>query len=70
MTNREFITMLLKSESSIDDGGASYEAMVYYNVACPYTEGDDRAHCKDTDDMTRDMCVGCKMEWLDAEVDT
>lgn len=51
MTNRAYIIYLLldglgneadfKREIS-DDDGASYEAMVYYNIACPYNEDDER----------------------------
>ena len=71
VTNREFIVNLLKDESWIDDGGASYEAMTHYNIACPYTEGDKRAHCYDKPDdfISRENCYWCKEEWLDREVD-
>ena len=33
MTNREYMIGLLSSSGFVDDGGASYEAMVYYDVA-------------------------------------
>jgi hypothetical protein len=69
MTNRELMTMLLKSEITIDDDGASYEAMIYYNVACPYHGGDKRALCNAENNITRELCVKCKAIWLDAEVD-
>ena len=68
MTNREYMIGLLSDWAFIDDGGASYEAMVYYNVECPYFSGDNRWHCKGKE-MTRELCYECKEEWLDSEVD-
>lgn len=77
MTNREYIINLLLDgleneadfkRESIDDGFASYESMVYYNIACPYYEGDKRCHCKNHD-IGRDTCYACKEEWLNNEVD-
>ena len=72
MTNREYIVGLLSEYGFIDDGGTSYEAMVHYNIACPYFDGDERCHChgKDDDFINRDNCFFCKQEWLDSEVDT
>lgn len=71
MTNREYMAKQLSGPDWIDDGGASYEAMVYYNIGCPYFCGDKRAHCKSSDSgmPTRETCSECKMEWLEAEVD-
>ncbi|MBR2556331.1 MAG: hypothetical protein IKE94_15905 [Aeriscardovia sp.] len=76
MTNREYMAKQLSDPDWIDDGGASYEAMVYYNIGCPYNCGDKRAHCKGVDGWyglikkpTRETCSECKMEWLEAEVD-
>lgn len=69
MTNREYLLALLDDENHIDDGGSSYEAMVYYNIACPYLGYDERAKCKDYIAPQRNVCVECKMEWLDSEVD-
>ena len=71
MTNAEYIAGLLTEDGFIDDDGASYEAMVHYNIKCPYTEGNDRAHChgKNYDFICRDNCFWCKQEWLDKEVD-
>ena len=71
ITNRQLIIGLLESESFVDDGGSCYEAMLNYNIACPYTEGDSRAHCfgKPDDFISRDNCYRCKQEWLDQEVD-
>lgn len=72
MTNKEYIVMLLSDNDLIDDGGASYEALVHYHINCPYLCGDERAHChnKPLDYPTRKHCVACKLEWLDMEVDT
>lgn len=53
MTNREYMINLLLdglesrlNRVSIDDGGASEEAMIYYNINCPYYAGDKRAYCR------------------------
>ena len=53
MTNREYMINLLLNglESrlnrvSIDDDGASEEAMIYYNINCPYYVGDKMAYCR------------------------
>ena len=82
MTNLEY--MIASLTDQFDDGGASYEATLYYNVACPYFAGDRRCHCypeeyrngtaetvkfKDIKDPDRDLCVACKHEWLNSEVD-
>ena len=71
MTNREYMITLLSDDDAFDDGGASYEAMVYYNINCPYNEGDARAHCcmEDYSFINRDNCFHCKQEWLESEVD-
>lgn len=44
MTNREYMIGLLSSRGFVDDGGASYEAMIFYNVECPYYSGDGRGN--------------------------
>lgn len=80
MTNREYIINLLLDglecqdkeleRVNIDDGGASYEAMVYYNIDCPYVYSDERAMCdNDLIKISRDTCFRCKVRWLDSEVD-
>ena len=70
MKNREYIAALLDDENYIDDGGASYESVVYYHIDCPYYSGDKRAHCRGKGhEMTREQCTACKMEWLEMEVD-
>lgn len=55
MTNREVMINLLldgldkELERFVsDDGGASEEAMIYYNINCPYFDGDSRCHCSHT----------------------
>ena len=77
MTNRSYIINLLLDgleneaafeRESIDDGFASYEAMVYYNIECPYYEGDKRSHCNNHD-IGREVCYACKVEWLNNVVD-
>ena len=52
-----------------DDGGASEEAMIYYNINCPYFDGNSRCHCSHTISPTREVCSACKTEWLDSEED-
>lgn len=32
MTNKEYMIGLLSDDSFIDDGGASWESMVHYNI--------------------------------------
>lgn len=68
MTNKEYIIALLSDEFFIDDCGASLESMIHYNINCPYFAGDERCHCNDKD-SSRDVCVNCKSEWLESEVD-
>lgn len=69
MTNREYITGLLSDQDFVDDGGSSYEAMVYYDINCPYFDGDERCLCNKKVD-SRSTCFECKETWLDQEVDT
>lgn len=69
MTNREYMAKQLSDPDFIDDGGASYESMVLYNIACPYFHGDTRSHCKGQIRTTQNMCTECKLEWLEMEVD-
>ena len=77
MTNREYIINLLLDglqeekdfkRVSIDDGFTSYEAMVYYNIHCPYYAGDKRCHCIKSRVIERKVCYECKEEWLNSEV--
>lgn len=77
LTNREYMINLLLDglenerdfkRISMDDGGASEEAMIYYNVKCPYFNGDERCHCNNKI-KNRETCLACKSEWLNEEVD-
>ena len=78
MTNRDYMINLLLdglesrlNRVSIDDGGASEEAMIYYNINCPYYAGDKRAYCRKEGSLvpSREVCVDCKAHWLEQEVD-
>lgn len=66
MTNREYLIAALTDQ--IDDGCASEEAAIYYNIACPYYANDPRSKCRYRE-LDRETCVACKWEWLDSEVD-
>ena len=68
MTNREYMAKQLSDPDWIDDGGASYESMVHYNINCPYFSGDERSHCRNAA-PSRNVCGECKMEWLEMDVD-
>lgn len=68
MKNRECLIAQLSDENFIDDSGASYEAMIYYNICCPYFHGDKRALCHKKE-ANRDLCFKCKQKWLDSEVE-
>ncbi len=72
MTNREYMIKSLSEPDWIDDCGADYEAMIYYNIKCPYFAGDKRCHCIDLkpwEEFPKGTCFECKEEWLDNEVD-
>lgn len=80
ITNAEYMINLLMDyleyegkpfkRVNIDDGWASGEAMIHYNVNCPYFSGDKRAVCyKDDSLIDREHCVECKSKWLLQEVD-
>lgn len=69
MTNREYMIAQLTDDNFIDDGGASWEAMISYNIGCPYDAFDERGHCQPDRIADRDLCISCKSEWLDMEVD-
>ena len=68
MTNQEYLIAALNDE--IDDCGAAREAVIHYNIACPYTLGDERALCHSrTRRMSREACVQCKEAWLNAQME-
>ena len=67
MTNREMLIKALTDE--FDDGGYT-ESVIAYHVECPYFSGDKRAHCREEKEPNRfSICMACKLEWLEAEVD-
>lgn len=56
MTNMEYMIIALNDE--VNDGGATQEAVIHYNIACPYILGDQRALCESrTHRMSREMCA-------------
>lgn len=69
MTNQEYLIAALNNE--IDDGGASWEAAIFYSISCPYFDRDSRALCHANFDKAGDRktCVACKANWLESEVD-
>lgn len=67
MTNLEYLISVLLDE--IDDGGAAYESVVNYNIACPHFCGEEGLPCEDHE-PSREICVPCKVAWLNAEVDS
>lgn len=55
---------------NIDDGGATEESTIHYNINCPYFGGDERALCHGREnEIGRELCVKCKTKWLLDEVD-
>ena len=81
ITNAEYMISVLRNiledekievHPLVHDDWASKEAMVYYNIACPYYVGDKRAECKNNgllETATREQCFKCKYNWLTNEVD-
>ena len=71
-TNKDYLIAVLAD--SIDDGGAAYESVARYNIACPYNgysdclnvHEDNKYDTKEYDEG----CVRCKMAWLDRVYDT
>ena len=55
---------------NIDDGWATEEAEVNYHINSPYFAGDERALCHNREnDIGRDLCIKCKIQWLLDDVD-
>lgn len=48
----------------IDDGGATEESVIYYNIACP-----PQGKCKNGEKPCRKICSECKYAWLLSEYD-
>lgn len=71
-TNKDYLIATLTE--SIDDGGASYESVVRYNIDCPYIYNSDclnhRENNKYDTPEYRDACIRCKTEWLERLYDT
>jgi hypothetical protein len=72
MTNRDYMIAVLTD--SIDDGGASYESLAKYDIACPYISEDDCLNSHEingygTDEYNKG-CTRCKLSWLEREYDT
>lgn len=71
-TNKDYIVACLTD--SIDDGGASYESMVKYNIDCPYFRDVDCLNEHENNEYASrkyyDACVRCKLSWLAREYDT
>lgn len=72
MTNRDYMIAVLTD--SIDDGGASYESLAKYDIACPYNSEDDCLNSHEingygTNEYSKG-CTRCKLLWLKREYDT
>ena len=71
-TNKDYLIAVMTD--SIDDGGASYESMAEYDIACPYRCNSDclndhEGNQYDTKEY-KEGCVRCKLAWLGREYDT
>ena len=71
-TNKDYLIEVLTD--SIDDGGASYDSMAEYDIACPYRHyadclNDHEGNQYDTKEYN-EGCVRCKLAWLEREYDT
>lgn len=71
-TNKDYL--IAELTESIDDGGAGYESVTEYNIACPYTHSSDclndhEGNIYGTKEYNQG-CVRCKLAWLDREYDT
>ena len=73
MKNIEYLIQILTEEDHdpFDSGGADWEALVHYTIKCPYySDLDERALCHgDHNAPSRELCVKCKMDWLERERD-
>ena len=71
-TNKDYL--ILELTESIDDGGAGYESVAEYNIACPYRYNNDCLNHHEGNQYGskeyRDGCVRCKLAWLEREYDT
>ena len=80
ITNAEYMISVLRSiledekievHPLVRDDRASKEAMVYYNIKCPYRAYDKRGKCSEikTYSPTKEQCYECKYDWLTNQVD-
>ena len=71
-TNKDYLIEVLTG--SIDDDGASYEAMAKYDIECPYFGNsnclNEHEGNKYDTEAYKEGCVRCKMAWLEREYDT
>lgn len=71
-TNKDYVIACLTD--SIDDGGASYESLMKYNIACPYSGIVDCLNHHERNaygtNEYEEECVRCKTAWLDRQYDT
>lgn len=72
MTNKEYLINVLTD--IIDDGGASYDSVLEYNIACPYSSYTDCLnHLESNQYGTKEYekgCIRCKSAWLNRKYDT
>lgn len=71
-TNKDYLIEALTE--SIDDGGATYESVAEYSIACPYYHNSDclndhEGNEYDTKEYKKG-CVRCKLAWLERQYDT
>lgn len=71
-TNKDYL--ILELTESIDDGGAGYESVAEYKIACPYNRYRDCLNNHEGNQYDskeyREGCVRCKLSWLEREYDT
>jgi hypothetical protein len=71
-TNKDYMIAALADE--IDDGGATFDSMVEYNIDCPYTRNSDcyNEHFGNEYGTKeyKEGCVKCKTAWLERAYDT
>ena len=71
-TNRDYLVAVLADV--IDDGGASCESVVKYDINCPYISDSDCLNEHEGNEYGtkeyKEGCVRCKLAWLDRDYDT
>jgi hypothetical protein len=71
-TNRDYLIAALTD--SIDDGGASYDSALEYNIDCPYINSTDCLNIHEDNEYGTatygDGCLRCKVSWLNRRYDT